>query len=94
MSKRLLVIHHTPSPYTQGMFEAVVAGATDPEIEGVDIVLRPALTVAPVEMLEADGCLLGTRPVSVLMVSGLLLARAGLFEELRTGGDGPTEPAG
>jgi hypothetical protein len=32
-------------------------------------------------------------PVWVLMVSGLLLARAGLFEELRTGGDGPTEPA-
>jgi hypothetical protein len=31
-------------------------------------------------------------PVWVLMVSGLLLARAGLFEELRTGGDGPTEP--
>jgi hypothetical protein len=32
-------------------------------------------------------------PVWVLMVSGMLLARAGLFEELRTGGDGPTEPA-
>jgi hypothetical protein len=32
-------------------------------------------------------------PVWVLMVSGLLLARAGLFEELRTSGDGPTEPA-
>jgi hypothetical protein len=32
-------------------------------------------------------------PVWVLMVSGLLSARAGLFEELRTGGDGPTAPA-
>ena len=32
-------------------------------------------------------------PVWVLMVSGSLFARAGLFEELRTGGDGPTEPA-
>jgi hypothetical protein len=32
-------------------------------------------------------------PVWVLMVSGMLLARAGLFEELRTGGHGPTEPA-
>jgi hypothetical protein len=32
-------------------------------------------------------------PVWVLMVSGLLLARAGLFEQLRTGGDGPMEPA-
>ena len=32
-------------------------------------------------------------PVWVLMVSGLLLVRAGLFEELRTGGDEPMEPA-
>jgi hypothetical protein len=32
-------------------------------------------------------------PVWVLMVSGLLLVRAGLFEELRAGGDEPTEPA-
>src|SRR5947209_16015952 len=32
-------------------------------------------------------------PVWVLMVSGLLLVRAGLFEELRRGTDGPTEPA-
>src|ERR1700733_5783932 len=31
-------------------------------------------------------------PVWVLMVSGLLLARAGLCEELRTAGDEPTEP--
>lgn len=33
-------------------------------------------------------------PVWVLVVSGLLLVRAGLFEELRAGGDRPTEPAG
>ena len=84
MSKTRLVIHQTPSPYTQEMFEAVAAGATDAPIEGA--------AVAPVDMLEADGYLLGTRPVGVLMVSGLLLARAGLFEELRTGRDGPTEP--
>jgi hypothetical protein len=60
MSKRLLVIHHTPSPHTQEMFEAVVAGATDPEIESVEVVRRPALTVSPVDVLEADGYLLGT----------------------------------
>ena len=41
------------------MFEAVAAGATDAPIEG-----------AAVDMLEADGYLLGTRPVGVLMVSG------------------------
>jgi hypothetical protein len=45
MSKTLLVIHHTPSPHCQELFEAVLAGATDPEIEGVEVVRRPALTV-------------------------------------------------
>ena len=28
---RLLIVHHTPSPHCQEMFEAVVAGATDPD---------------------------------------------------------------
>jgi hypothetical protein len=57
---RLLIVHHTPSPHCQELFEAVVAGATDPEIEGVEVVRRPALTVSPVEMLEADGYVLGS----------------------------------
>ena len=57
---RLLIIHHTPSPHCQEMLEAVVAGATDPEIEGVEVLRRPALTVAPAEMLDADGYVLGT----------------------------------
>lgn len=55
----------------QAMFEAVVSGATDPEIEGVDVVRRPALTVAPAEMLEADGYLLGT-PANLGYMSGAL----------------------
>lgn len=71
MSKTLLIVHHTPSPHCQEMFEAVVAGATDPEIEGVDVVRRAALTVSPVEMLEADGYLLGT-PANLGYISGAL----------------------
>jgi multimeric flavodoxin WrbA len=71
MSKTLLVIHHTPSPHCQEMFEAVVAGATDPEIEGVEVVRRPALTVSPVEMLSADGYVLGT-PANLGYISGAL----------------------
>ena len=47
MTKTLLIVHHTPSPFMQAMFEAVVSGATDPEIEGVEVVRRPALTVSP-----------------------------------------------
>ena len=37
---RLLIVHHTPSPHCQELFEAVVAGATDPEIEGVEVEVR------------------------------------------------------
>jgi multimeric flavodoxin WrbA len=53
------------------MFEAVLAGATDPEIEGVEVVRRPALTVSAVEMLEADGYVLGT-PANLGYISGAL----------------------
>ncbi|MCV7384194.1 flavodoxin family protein [Mycolicibacter longobardus] len=52
---RLLIVHHTPSPYCQAMFEAVLSGATDPQIEGVEVVRRPALSVSPTDMLAADG---------------------------------------
>jgi len=71
MTKTLLVVHHTPSPHCQEMFEAVLAGANDPEIEGVEVVRRPALTVSPVDMLEADGYLLGT-PANLGYISGAL----------------------
>ena len=67
----MLIVHHTPSPHCQEMFEAVVAGATDPEIAGVEVVRRPALTVSAVEMLEADGYLLGT-PANLGYISGAL----------------------
>ncbi len=69
--KTLLVVHHTPSPYMQEMFEAAVSGATDPEIEGVEVIRRPALTVSPVDMLEADGYLLGS-PANLGYISGAL----------------------
>lgn len=68
---RLLIVHHTPSPHCQELFEAVVSGATDPEIEGVEVVRRPALIVSPVEMLEADGYLLGT-PANLGYLSGAM----------------------
>ncbi|MFB1299363.1 flavodoxin family protein [Mycobacterium sp. pW049] len=71
MSTTLLIVHHTPSPHCHEMFEAVVAGATDPDIEGVDVLRRPALTVSPAEMLAADGYLLGT-PANLGYVSGAM----------------------
>ena len=66
---RLLIVHHTPSPHCAEMFEAVLAGATDPSIVGVEVLRRPALSVSPMEMLEADGYLLGS-PVNLGYLSG------------------------
>ncbi len=56
----LLIVHHTPSPSMQAMLEAVPAGARDEAIEGVEVIVRPALTVTAVDVLAADGYLLGT----------------------------------
>jgi multimeric flavodoxin WrbA len=67
----LLIIHHTPSPSMQAMFEAVVAGATTPEIEGVEVVRRAALAATASDALAADGYILGT-PANLGMMSGAL----------------------
>jgi hypothetical protein len=53
------------------MLEAVVSGARTDEIDGVEVVLRPALTAAAVDVLEADGYLLGT-PANIGYMSGAL----------------------
>jgi NAD(P)H-dependent FMN reductase len=68
---RLLIVHHTPSPALHSLFDAVRSGATDPQIEGVDVVARPALVASAVEVLEADGYVLGT-PANLGYVSGAL----------------------
>jgi NAD(P)H-dependent FMN reductase len=68
---RLLVVHHTPSPATQELLEAAIAGARHPDIPGVDVVVRPALVAAVTEALEADGYLLGT-PANIGYISGAL----------------------
>jgi NAD(P)H-dependent FMN reductase len=67
----LLVVHHTTSPHLQAMFEAVMSGATDEAIDGVTVLARPALAAAVVDVLEADGYLLGT-PANIGYMSGAL----------------------
>jgi multimeric flavodoxin WrbA len=67
----LLIVHHTPSPAVQEMFEAVVRGACTDEIGGVEVVIRPALTAAAADVLGADGYLLGT-PANIGYMSGAL----------------------
>ncbi|MDY6809480.1 MAG: NAD(P)H-dependent oxidoreductase [Actinomycetota bacterium] len=67
----LLIVHHTPSPHCQEMFEAVISGATDPAIEGVEVIRRAALSVTASDMLAADGYILGT-PANLGYMSGAL----------------------
>src|SRR3954470_10760025 len=57
---RLLVVHHSPTDTVRSLTDAVVAGAHDDAIEGVEVVVREALTASAEDVLGADGYLLGT----------------------------------
>src|SRR5579871_5870332 len=67
----VLIVHHTPSPALQAMFEAAASGARTDEIEDVDVIVRPALTAGAADVLAADGYLLGT-PANIGYMSGAL----------------------
>ena len=67
----LLVVHHTPSPAMAEMFDAAVSGARTDEVPGVEVIIRPALTATAVDVLGADGYLLGT-PANIGYMSGAL----------------------
>jgi len=66
---RVLLVHHTPSPGMQELLEEARRGVG--EVEGVELVVRPALACGAAEVLEADGYLLGT-PANIGYMSGAL----------------------
>ena len=68
---RLLVVHHTPSPSLHSMLLAVLEGAAHPSIEGVEVVVKPALSATASDVLEADAYVLGT-PANLGYISGAL----------------------
>lgn len=68
---RLLIVHHTPSPATVELFDAVVNGACRPEITGVEVVRRAALAATASDLLAADAVVLGT-PANIGYMSGAL----------------------
>lgn len=68
---RVLVVHHTTSPATEELFDALVRGAGTPDLEGVEVVRVPALSLGPAEVLAADGYLLAT-PANLGYISGAL----------------------
>lgn len=67
----LLVVHHSPTRSVQALTEAVLGGASDDAVEGVDVVVRPALEAGAEDVLAADGILLGT-PANFGYMSGAL----------------------
>ncbi len=57
---RLLVLSHTPSPTVTRLSDAVVAGARDPAIQGVEVIERRPLEADPEIMLGVQGVIFGT----------------------------------
>ncbi|MFT4230679.1 MAG: flavodoxin [Microbacterium sp.] len=57
---RLLVVHHSPTDRVRQIADAVLRGARDDTIAGVEVVERAALDATPGDVLAADGYLLGT----------------------------------
>lgn len=62
---RLLIVHHSPTKGLRSLTDAVVSGAHDDAIEGVEVTMLEALAFARGEadhedLLEADGYVLGT----------------------------------
>jgi hypothetical protein len=68
---RLLVVHHTVSPPLDTLLRAVLDGAGADGLDDVELVVRPALTASAVDVLEADGYVLGT-PANLGSMSGAL----------------------
>jgi multimeric flavodoxin WrbA len=97
---RLLVVHHSPTRGVSRLTESALAGARDDAIEGVEVVVRPALEATAADVLAADGYLLGT-PANFGYMSGALkhffdstfLAIGGALSDDGSAG-GPSEQAG
>lgn len=53
------------------MLESVLKGTNHPEVQGVSVEVRAALSAGPADVLEADGIILGT-PANIGYMSGAL----------------------
>lgn len=59
-TKHLLIVYHSQSGTTTQMAEAVIRGANNADIEGVDVRVRQALDANADDLLWADAFILGT----------------------------------
>jgi multimeric flavodoxin WrbA len=60
MTKSLLIVGHVPSANTLALRQAVVSGATSPEIDGVSVSVCTPFEAGPGDVLAADAIILGT----------------------------------
>ena len=58
--QKLLIVSHSPSPNAKVLTDAVVTGARNDEIEGVEIQVCPPLLAKTDDVLWADAIILGT----------------------------------
>jgi multimeric flavodoxin WrbA len=68
---KLLIVHHSPTSSVRSLTDALVAGASDDAIEGVDVEVVPALDASADDVLAADGYVLAT-PANFGYMSGAL----------------------
>ncbi len=69
--KHLLIVYHSKTGHTAQLAEAVLAGARDPEVEGVDVRYRQAADADADDLRWAHGLLLGT-PENFGYMSGMM----------------------
>ena len=60
MTKRLLIVAHAPSANTKALLEAVLRGAGQAEITGVEVIAASPFEVAADDVLKAQAIILGT----------------------------------
>ena len=69
--RTLLIVHHTTSPALQALLEATLAGTHADGLAAVTVVVKAALAATAVDVLAADGFVLGT-PANIGYMSGAL----------------------
>lgn len=59
-SKHLLIVFHSQSGSTTRMAEAVIRGARNPDVQGIDVRAKAALEADSSDLLWADAFIIGT----------------------------------
>ena len=58
--KKDFIVAHAPSPNTQRLLESIIAGATSPDIAGVDVIAKRPFDATAEDVMQAQAIILGT----------------------------------